>query len=33
VLVESVTTAEGPIYRIVASRSLDEEMWGSDEAR
>jgi RNA 2',3'-cyclic 3'-phosphodiesterase len=33
VLVESVTTAEGPIYRVVASRSLDEEVWGSDEVR
>jgi RNA 2',3'-cyclic 3'-phosphodiesterase len=32
-LVQSTTTAEGSIYRILASRSLDKEVWVPDESR
>lgn len=32
-LVQSTTTAEGSIYRILASRSLDKEVWVPDESQ
>ena len=32
-LVQSTTTAEGSIYRILASRAIDKEVWVPDEAR
>jgi len=33
VLVQSTTTAEGSIYKILASRALDKEVWVPDEGR
>ncbi|HZW21499.1 RNA 2',3'-cyclic phosphodiesterase [Noviherbaspirillum sp.] len=33
VLVQSTTTSEGSIYRILASRALDKDVWVPDEAR
>lgn len=32
-LVQSVTTPEGSIYQVLASRRLDEVVWGAGEAR
>ena len=32
-LVQSATTAEGSIYRILASRAIDKEVWVPDESR
>lgn len=32
-LVQSTTTAEGSIYRILASRAIDKEVWVPDEGR
>ena len=32
-LVQSTTTAEGSIYRILASRAIDKEAWVPDEGR
>lgn len=32
-LVQSTTTAEGSIYQVLASRTLDKEVWVPDEAR
>jgi RNA 2',3'-cyclic 3'-phosphodiesterase len=30
-LVQSTTTAEGSVYRILASRSIDKDVWVPDE--
>lgn len=32
-LVQSTTTAEGPIYQVLASRAIDKEVWVPDESR
>ena len=32
-LVQSTTTAEGSIYRLLATRALDKDVWVPDEAR
>lgn len=32
-LVQSTTTAEGSIYKILASRSIDKDVWVPDESR
>jgi RNA 2',3'-cyclic 3'-phosphodiesterase len=33
VLVQSMTTPEGSIYQVLASRSLDKDVWVPDESR